>query len=608
MAGQRLDELILAETREVKKRQRQRRSGLRHGPGRPDFAGLGESTIKSSPLPAIGRSASAGALGNGTNKHAAQSGGKHAQSMATLPGTGGDGGDEAGGNADDANKYTGRVEHLQTEVRALRTQYNGLRDTHRRLRTQISDFSHKLNYLKREDDVEENRRLGMEQIEKQRRELDKAKKMLENTLNYRRTLNFMTSRLKEERLTYDNTLKAYEEALEVRRAEGAEVRALAAEVRMAKTQEERELSRLKTLVTKERTYWQQQVDERRREARKREEQKRWAEERKRKEDEEDEGGENGEGKQGEGKHGEKGGRSNKLVAISTKKLDLNALRAKVDEYSRAFTEIRLATGLNNVDDMIERYNQHTAHTDEMDAQIAEIRAEVERLTDRRGEMQRKLETIKFSGAGTTDFNHDMIDKLSREGDEARRKLKVIREEHEKVEKMNLEVKQSIDAMARKLNSVSIETPAGVVSGGAGGGVGGKDEASSKMAGSGDDNGVGATIKLIGTIEEKMTQLMEVLDAGGDAAGDRSGDAGSAGAVGDLQNIMETLLSKNKFNVRVRPNTPTSKEHLLLRGAGLSASANARPSSRAESKEKGQAKKDNADGIRSRRGPGAPAES
>ena len=67
--------------------------------------------------------------------------------------------------------------------------------------------------------------------------------MLEDTLNYRRTLTYMTTRLKEERLTYDNTLKAYEEALEVRRAEGAEVRALAAEVRMAKTQEERELVR-----------------------------------------------------------------------------------------------------------------------------------------------------------------------------------------------------------------------------------------------------------------------------------------------------------------------------------------------------------------------------
>eukprot|EP00946_MAST-07B_sp_MAST-7B-sp1_P001203 g1203.t1 len=597
MAGKRLDELILAETREVKKRQRQRRSGLRHGPGRPDFGGLGESMGMTSPLPAIGRSASTGNLG--ASKRGGH-GAKHSKSMATLPGTGGSG---DGDDDNDANKYTGRVESLQTEVRGLRTQYNGLRDTHRRLRAQISDYSHKLNYLKREDDVEENRRLGMEQIEKQRRELDKAKKMLENTLNYRRTLNFMTNRLKEERLTYDNTLKAYEEALEVRRAEAAEVRALAAEVRMAKTQEERELARLKTLVTKERLYWQQQVDERRREARKREEQKRWAEERKRKEDEEDESGEGG--KESEGKNSEKN-RSNKLVTISTKKLDLNALRAKVDEYSRAFTEIRLATGLNNVDDMIERYNQHTAHTDEMDSQIAEIRSEVERLTGRRAEMQRKLEAIKFSGAGTTDFNHDMIDKLSREGDEARRKLKVIREEHEKVEKMNLEVKQSIDAMARKLSSVTIETPGGIISGTAGKDFDSKE--APNVSAAGDDNGVAATIKQIALIEERMTQLMEVLDAGGDAAGDRSGDAGAAGAVSDLQNMMETLLSKNKFNVRVRPSTPTSKEHLLLRGAGLSASANTRPSSRSDNKEKGQAKKDNADGVRSRRGPGAPSES
>ena len=57
---------------------------------------------------------------------------------------------------------------------------------------------------------------------------------------------------------------------------------------------------------------------------------------------------------------------------------------------------------------------------------------------------------------------DMIDKLSREGDEARRKLKIIREQHEKVEKMNLEVKQSIDAMSHKLQSVVIETPNGML--------------------------------------------------------------------------------------------------------------------------------------------------
>ena len=37
VAPLRLDQQILAETREVKKRQRARRSGLKPGPGRPDF-------------------------------------------------------------------------------------------------------------------------------------------------------------------------------------------------------------------------------------------------------------------------------------------------------------------------------------------------------------------------------------------------------------------------------------------------------------------------------------------------------------------------------------------------------------------------------------------
>ena len=60
--------------------------------------------------------------------------------------------------------------------------------------------------------------------------------------------------------------------------------------------------------------------------------------------------------------------------------------------------------------MIERYNQHTTHTEEMDRQIVEIRTEVERLTERRMEMQRKLETITFSGDGSADFNHGKYSK------------------------------------------------------------------------------------------------------------------------------------------------------------------------------------------------------
>ena len=75
---------------------------------------------------------------------------------------------------------------------------NSLRDTHRNSE-QNPGAARRAAEPEEEDDVEENSG-RVEQIEKQRGELEKAKKMLEDTLNYRRTLQHMTKRLKEERL------------------------------------------------------------------------------------------------------------------------------------------------------------------------------------------------------------------------------------------------------------------------------------------------------------------------------------------------------------------------------------------------------------------------
>ena len=61
------------------------------------------------------------------------------QSMTTLPSATGDGEEDDDG----ANKYQVKVDLLQTEVRELRNQYNSLRDTHRRLRTNIGDATNR---------------------------------------------------------------------------------------------------------------------------------------------------------------------------------------------------------------------------------------------------------------------------------------------------------------------------------------------------------------------------------------------------------------------------------------------------------------------------------
>ena len=173
------------------------------------------------------------------------------------------------GEESSGDKYVDRVHSLQLEVRQTRDVYNSLREAHRKMHKELQALRDRLLNLKREDDVEENRRKGMELINTQRKELEDAKKKLEDTLAYRRTLLYMCNRLKDERLTYDNTLRAYEEALDVRREEANEVRAMAVEVRMAKAREERELARSKHLVAQEKIRWENQLEDRRQIARKR---------------------------------------------------------------------------------------------------------------------------------------------------------------------------------------------------------------------------------------------------------------------------------------------------------------------------------------------------
>ena len=565
----RLDQQILAETREVKKRQRARRAGVKPGPGRPDFTEIGGTRPTTSPLPNIMKSKSSATLGSKSIKGGLKG------SKSTI----GIGGGTLGAKTelkkeekiiDDeestGDKYVDRVHQLQLEVRRTRDTYNSLRETHRKMQRELKTLRDRLVNLKREDDVEENRRLGMDAINRQRAELDAAKKALEDTLKYRETLIFMCTRLKEQRLTYDTTIGAYEEALQVRREEAAEVRSMAVEVRMAKAREERELAKSKHLVQQEKIRWENQLEDRRVVARKREEQKAILEEKKRLERE----------RQAEEKKEEqKNDRMSKNSGAGQKGTgqQLSEIREKLDFFQKTFQEIRLATGLSNVDDIVERLNQREHYGEEMQNEIDKKRLKTEQLNARKTELLKKMEAVKFSGSGSTEFNRDMIDKLSRDQDELHRRLKVVREEHERVEKVILEIRQATAAMAIKLEHIDIDTP--VSPNAARSPSRGKtDEGKVSFdAGPGTHSGgVEATVQQIQLIETRLTRLMEVLDEGAEAGHRRPQDESGKDADApktDLNSIMDELIANNKHNVRVRPSTPRNAEHLLLRGAGLS---------------------------------------
>ena len=83
-------------------------------------------------------------------------------------------------------------------------------------------------------------------------------------------------------MTYDNTLKAYEDALAVRRQEAKDMKLMASEVRAARAAEERELARLQQCASDERKVWEEELEVRRTIARKRQEMRKWYDERKQK--------------------------------------------------------------------------------------------------------------------------------------------------------------------------------------------------------------------------------------------------------------------------------------------------------------------------------------
>ncbi len=583
IAPLRLDQQILAETREVKKRQRARRSGLKPGPGRPDFTEIGGTRPTTSPLPSIVKSKSTAGLGKSSKLSSSIN--KRGSQSTTALGSGNNGASgkqqetkesALDGEESSGDKYVDRVHKLQLDVRQTRDVYNSLRDAHRKMHKELQTLRDRLVNLKREDDVEENRRKGMELINTQRTELEEAKKQLGDTLAYRRTLLYMCNRLKNERLTYDNTLRAYEEALSVRREEASEVRAMAVEVRMAKAREERELARSKHLVTQEKIRWENQLEDRRQVARKREEQKINLEEKKRRERE----AAMEESKKEQKEHDRNKHKTNNALAAKTNSLTMDQIKDKLEFYQKTFQEIRLATGLSSVDDIVERLNQREHYGIEMQNEIDKKRLKTEQLRNRKSELLRKMEAVKFSGTGTTDFNRDMIDKLSKAQDEFVRRLKVVREEHERVEKIILEIRQSISVMAQKLVHIDIETPVSPTHNSSPSRSGsrskqqGNDQGGGKISDSFNGNsGIEVTVRQIQSIENRLTRLMEVLDEGAEAGHRRpQGEEGVNSEIQpktDLNNIMDELIANNKHNVRVRPSTPRNQEHLLLRGATLS---------------------------------------
>lgn len=93
--------------------------------------------------------------------------------------------------------------------------------------------------------------------------LAQVKAKLVDAVQYRETLNFMFERVKAEQITFNTTMKAYEDLLRVRSQEAAQSKLVLAEVRGARDTELHELDRLQRMVEKRKAAMEKKLEERR---------------------------------------------------------------------------------------------------------------------------------------------------------------------------------------------------------------------------------------------------------------------------------------------------------------------------------------------------------
>ena len=134
------------------------------------------------------------------------------------------------------------------------------------------------------------------------------------------------------------------------------------------------------------------------------------------------------------------------------------MRRKVAAFEDMFHKIRLATGLDDTDAIIERYNNRENQQRSIDEKIQKLREDVSTLTEEREDLELKLENVKFSGMGVSDFNREMVDTLSHAVEEGRRQLGYVREENERLQVTRLSLSQSILTLYGKLEHVRLVAP------------------------------------------------------------------------------------------------------------------------------------------------------
>lgn len=344
------------------------------------------------------------------------------------------------------------------EVAEVKGQVNKLRKQFDELKHRSTEQSKILDELK--DNVKdlelEARRPNLEdspltrKIRMLENRLDKAMIKYNEAQSIKKTYEQIVKRLKEERVGFDNQLAAIERTLAAKQHDYEELLLLSADANHAREVAVQELERVKGGYEEVKRHREKELRERQQEAQVKSDMQARIEKREKLRQEiiAKEAGDLGE----EEEDALKANVITNKFEEGKSAVDQTEHRSKIDVFETAFRKIKEATGVSDVNEVIQKIVSQESTTDNLMMLTRENQTKIELLNEEKAALKARVEEIKYSGPGGG-HRRKMVDDHEENLSSSAAKLERCRLKYERLAKMLISVKAGIDHLADKLDQV-----------------------------------------------------------------------------------------------------------------------------------------------------------
>jgi len=342
-----------------------------------------------------------------------------------------------------------QLDEKMNEVQILQRRYDSIKAENNKKRTNLEDLDGKLCELKTDAALPTTEASPqMRQIRVLENRLDKAMIKYNEAQSIRKTYEQIVKRLKEERIGFDNQLAAIERTLKAKERDYEELLLLSHDAYHAKEMAQAELHRFEQGVMEERNQRDKEVQEKKVLVQQRVEMNQRLEQRERmlkKQQDLDRAGE----------------RQIKEMNVTTDTTSgvTNDFaleeRQKIGDYEEAFHRIKEATGVSDVNEVIQKFlTQEDTHKN-LTSLTRENQSRIDQLMEERRKLRLQVEELKFSSGGNVG-RRQVIDDFETHLTEATEKFERNRGKYERMAKMLINMKAGIGHLAEKLTIINLE--------------------------------------------------------------------------------------------------------------------------------------------------------